>query len=229
MKTIYSVLLALICTFSVSAQSFDQKDILKGIGGSSSESTESTESTGSEKSSSGLGDILGSVIGNVLGTSKLTPADLTGTWSYSAPAVAFKSDDLLKKAGGAAASATIESKLAPYYQRAGLDKMELTVNADSTFTMKFNRGSLSGTISQGDQDGFMKFQFKAMGKVNMGSLNAAVSKAGNQLSITFDVSKLMSLVNTIASISGNSTLKGANSLLQSYDGMQAGFRLKKSK
>lgn len=226
MKTIYSVLLALICTFSVSAQSFDLKDILKGIGGNSSEST---ESTGSEKSSSGLGDILGSVIGNVLGTSKLTPADLTGTWSYSAPAVAFKSDDLLKKAGGAAASATIESKLAPYYQRAGLDKMELTVNADSTFTMKFNRGSLSGTISQGDQDGFMKFQFKAMGKINMGGLNAAVSKAGNQLSITFDVSKLMSLVNTIASISGNSTLKGANSLLQSYDGMQAGFRLKKSK
>lgn len=223
MKTIYSVLLALICACTVSAQSFDLKDVLKGIGGSS----QSSESSESGKSGSGLGDVLGSVIGNVLGTSKITPADLTGTWNYSAPAVAFKSDDLLKKAGGAVASATIESKIAPYYKRAGLDNMVFTVNADSTFTMKFNRGSLSGTLAQSDQEGFMKFQFKAMGKMNVGSLNAAVTKAGNQLSITFDISKLMSLVNTIASISGNSTLKGANSLLQSYDGMQAGFRLKK--
>ncbi len=75
----------------------------------------------------------------------------------------------------------------------------------------------------------MTFNFKAMGKINVGSLNAAVSKAGNQLSVTFDISKLMSLVNSIASISGNSTLKGVNSLLQSYDGMQAGFRLQKAK
>ena len=225
MKTIYSLLFALVFACTASAQSsFDLKDLLKGIGGSSSDTT---STTGSSKSGSGLGDVLGSVIGNVLGTSKLTPADLTGTWNYSAPAVAFKSDDLLKKAGGAAASATIESKIAPYYKRAGLDKMVLTVNADSTFTMKFNRGSLSGTLSQGEP-GFMKFQFKAMGKMNMGSLNAAVTKAGNQLSITFDISKLMSLVNTIASISGNSTIKGVNSLLQSYDGMQAGFRMKKS-
>lgn len=97
MKTIYSVLLALICACTVSAQSFDLKDVLKGIGGSS----QSSESSESGKSGSGLGDVLGSVIGNVLGTSKITPADLTGTWNYSAPAVAFKSDDLLKKAGGA--------------------------------------------------------------------------------------------------------------------------------
>lgn len=224
MKTIYSLILAFLCTCTVSAQSFALKDILKGIGGKSGETTESTESG---NSGSGLGDVLGSVLGNVLGTSKLTPADLTGTWNYTAPAVTFKSDDLLKKAGGAAASATIENKIAPYYQRAGLDKLVLTVNADSTFTMKFNRGSLSGTLSQGEEAGFMKFQFKAMCKMNMGSLNAAVSKAGNQLSITFDVSKLMTLVNTISSISGNSTLKGVNSLLQSYDGLQAGFRLKK--
>lgn len=221
MKTIYSFLIALVCACSVSAQSFDLKNILKGLG--SADSTSSTESGGS-----GLGDAIGSILGNVLGSDKLTPADLTGTWNYSAPAVAFKSDDLLKKAGGAAASATIESKIAPYYKRAGLDKMVLTVNADSTFTMKFNRGSLSGSLTQGEP-GFMTFQFKAMGKLKVGSLNAAVSKAGNRLSITFDISKLMSLVNTIASVSGNSTLKGANSLLQSYDGMQAGFRLTKAK
>lgn len=221
MKTIYSFLIALICSLSVSAQSFDLGGLLKGLGGTNDTTTQSG------KSGSGLGDALGSILGNVLGTDKISPADIVGTWNYSAPAVTFKSDDLLKKAGGAAASATIEGKIAPYYTRAGLDKMVLTVNPDSTFTMKFRRGSLSGSLEQG-QPGFMTFNFKAMGKVKVGSLNAAVSKAGNQLSVTFDISKLMSLVNTIASISGNSTLKGANSLLQSYDGMQAGFRLKKT-
>lgn len=221
MKTIYSLLVALICACSVSAQSFDLKSILKGAG--SGNGTESSQS-----SAGGIGDVLGSVLGNVLGTSNLTPADLVGTWNYKSPAVAFESEDFLKKAGGAAASATIEGKIAPYYKRAGLDQLVLTVEADSTFTMKFKRGSVSGTLSAGE-NGYMTFNFKAMGKIPVGSYNAAVSKMSNQLTITFDISKLMALVNTIASISGNSTLQGANSLLQSYDGMQAGFRLTKTK
>lgn len=169
---------------------------------------------------------VGSVVSNLLGTGKLTPADLQGTWNYSSPAVSFKSDNLLKKAGGAAASAAVEGKLKPYYAKAGLDKMVLTVQADSAFTMKFKRGSLSGTISTSTTEGMMTFHFKAA-KINIGSMDAAVSKAGNNLTVTFDVSKLMTLVNTIAKVSGNSTLKGLNSMLQSYDGIQAGFRLSK--
>ena len=49
------------------------------------------------------------------------------------------------------------------------------------------------------------------------------------VTITFDISKLMKLINTAAKISGNSTISGLNKLLQSYDGMQAGFRLLKGK
>ena len=169
---------------------------------------------------------VGAVVSNLLGTNKLTPADLQGSWAYSSPAVTFKSDNLLKKAGGAAASATVVSKLKPYYAKAGLDKMILTVKADSTFTMQLKRGSLSGTISTSATEGMMTFNFKAA-KISIGSLDAAVSKAGNNLTVTFDVSKLMTLVNTIASVSGNSTIKGLNTMLQSYDGIQAGFQLTK--
>lgn len=169
---------------------------------------------------------VGAVVSNLLGTNKLTPADLQGSWAYSSPAVTFKSDNLLKKAGGAAASATVVSKLKPYYAKAGLDKMILTVKADSTFTMQLKRGSLSGTISTSATGGMMTFNFKAA-KISIGSLDAAVSKAGNNLTVTFDVSKLMTLVNTIASVSGNSTIKGLNTMLQSYDGIQAGFQLTK--
>lgn len=219
MKILVSLLLSAVCVCNMSAQTLDDlKNLLKGSGNKTEQTSDS---------SSSLGGTLGSILGNVLGNDKITPADLVGSWKYSAPAVTFKSDNMLKKAGGAAASATIENKLKPYYQRAGVDRIVLTVNNDSTFVMKLAKGSLSGTLAQGEP-GFMQFKFKAMKKINLGTLNGAVSKVGNQISVTFDISKLMTLVNRIASISGNSTLKGVNSMLQSYDGMQAGFRMTKT-
>ena len=61
-------------------------------------------------------------------------------------------------------------------------------------------------------------------------MDASVSKLkGNKLQLTFDVSKLMKIVNAVASISGSSTIQGLNKLLQSYDGLEAGFELKKTK
>ena len=175
----------------------------------------------------GKGSSIGSAVSNLLGNSKLTPADLVGTWEYSSPAVSFKSENLLKKAGGAAASVAVEDKLKPYYSKAGLDKMVLTVNADSTFTMKLARGSLSGSLTTSTQEGMMTFKFKAL-KINIGSMDAAVTKAGNNLTVTFDVSKLMSLVNAAAKISGSNAVKGLNTMLQSYDGVMAGFRMVKT-
>ena len=57
---------------------------------------------------------------------------------------------------------------------------------------------------------------------------AYISKAGNTVDITFDVSKLIVLVDKIATFSGNSTLTGISKLLNSYDGLCAGFTLRKS-
>lgn len=222
-KFIFTLLFGLAVSSMSAQSSFSLKDLLKGV----------SDSTSSSSSGSSLGDILGigtvgSLVSNILGNDKISPADIVGTWNYSAPAVSFKSDNLLKKAGGAAAAATVENKLAPYYKTAGFDKMVLTVEPDSTFTMKLARGSLSGELTKSDQDGFMTFHFKAL-KMNIGTMDAAVSKAGNTVTITFDISKLMKLINTAAKISGNSTISGLNKLLQSYDGMQAGFRLLKGK
>ena len=122
MKLLVALLLAVVCTYNMSAQSLDDlKNLLKG-------SMKNTEQ--SSEGSSSLGGTLGSILGNVLGNDKITPADLVGSWKYSAPAVTFKSDNMLKKAGGAAASATIENKLKPYYTRAGVDHIVLTVNND---------------------------------------------------------------------------------------------------
>lgn len=224
MRKILTLLLLIVATGCMTATPFDLKDLLnKGVAADSARTSSSPADTSSDKSLGGLGSLLG----NILGTGKIEVKDLVGTWDYSSPAVTFKSDNLLKKAGGAAASTVIEQKLKEYYKKAGIEGMTLTVEADSTFTMKLKRITVSGTIEK-TADGNFRFNFKIGKKIPIGSMAAYISKAGNTVDITFDVSKLIVLVDKIAAFSGNSTLTGISKLLNSYDGLCAGFTLKKS-
>jgi len=208
---------------TVSAQSLS--DLLKGLGGQG-QST-STEDTSAQKN--GLGDILSGVAGALgLGNSKAGIEQLAGTWSYTGPAVSFKSDNLLLKAGGAAAAATVEKKLEPYYKTAGLTNLVITINNDSTFTFKGRRATLSGTIDRNDEAGTYQFHFKAFKKINIGSMEAFVKLTGNDMELTFDVTRLMTLMQRISALSSSTTLKGASALLEQYDGMTAGFDLKRT-
>ena len=215
MKKFYLILLGFVASsmMSVSANP-DIKDLLKGLGGSGSNS-----------------DIvggIGSVLNGVLSSSKISVKDVVGTWGYVDPAVEFKSENLLKKAGGAAASSAIVSKIKPYYEKAGVKNMQFVVNEDATFTLAIGKTKMSGTITEGSSDGQFIFNFKALGKINLGKITAYMSKnISGELTLTFDASKLISLVNTISSITSNSTIQGVSSLLNSYDGLTVGFLLKK--
>ena len=64
-------------------------------------------------------------IGNLLGTSSVSAADLVGTWNYSQPAVAFESKNVLTNVGTAAASSAIEKKLATYLTKYNSFKMNV--------------------------------------------------------------------------------------------------------
>ncbi len=179
-------------------------------------------------SAQGLGDVLSGLANKFgVGSSSLTIEKLRGTWNYSGPAVSFKSDNLLLKAGGAAAASQVESKLEPYYRTAGLTSLVLTVNADSTFTFKAKMANLSGTITKNDKTGNFVFHFKALKKVNVGSMEAYIVLNGSKMELTFDVSKLMTLIEKAGKITGNSSVKTLSNLLNKYDGMTAGFELKK--
>ena len=63
------------------------------------------------------GDDISNVLGNIISKDSLTIKDLSGEWKTTGPAVVFKSDEILGKAGGAAASATAEKKLKPYQMK----------------------------------------------------------------------------------------------------------------
>lgn len=221
--------MALCGSQSMQAQSLG--DLLKGLGQGGKETADSTSPAPASQGdkASGLGQILSSVAGALgLGSNDASIDKLSGVWKYAAPAVAFKSDNFLLKAGGAAAAAQLEKQLEPYYTRAGLTGLELTINTDSTFTFKVKRASLPGTIEYNAQGGNYVFKFKALGKVTLTSMDAYIQLTGSKMELTFDVSKLMTLVDRVSAVTGNSTLKGASAMLQQYDGMTAGFELNRT-
>lgn len=219
---IIAVAALLMAAPSVNA-SPDITDLLKGAagalkGGGDGEGSGSTTLSG-----------LKGMVEGLISKSNLTEADLVGNYKYSAPAVAFKSDNLLQKAGGAAAAGVITEKLAPYYAKAGITGLKATFNDDKTFKFQVKRVTLSGTFEKdpASETGDFIFSFKAAGKIPVGKFKAHVEKVGTKLTVTFDASKLITLVNTIANISGQSTLKSVATLLNSYEGLNCGFELSK--
>ena len=189
---------------------------------------DSTDSTST--STSPLGDLLGGVAGALgLGQKDLSIENLTGTWNYSAPAVNFKSDNLLLKAGGAAASARVEDKLLPYYKKSGLTNLVLTIAPDSTFTMKARRITAKGHLTYNLESGAMIFHFQAFKSINLGDMEGYIRLSGNdKMELTFDVSRLMTLLEKVGNLTGNSSIRAVSGLLNQYDGITAGFDLKKT-
>ena len=172
-------------------------------------------------------DALKGAIGAIVGGSGTSSVIAEGTWTYSGPAVSFKSDNALQNLGGAAAGTALEAKIKPYYDKAGLQGMTFTVGADSTFVMKVKKLSFKGTIVYG-APGECTLQMSGLGKIAGGNFKAQWQVVGNSLSLTFDVSRLVDLVSKIAAVSGQSTLSTLATLLESYDGVYAGFRFSKS-
>ena len=202
MKLFFAALMALVACSSASA--FDWKQLGSALGNSS----------------------IGNIVNNVISSDSITVAQITGAWSYSGPAVSFQSDDLLKKAGGAAVASTVESKLAPYYQRAGLEGLKMTFDGKGNVTLVFKSGrTLNGTVAQGEKAGQLVFNFSRLGS-NFGNITDYVT-LGTDLSILMDVSKLRDLVAAVAKYTKNSSAETASSLLNQYKGIYAGIKLSK--
>lgn len=175
---------------------------------------------------SGGESTIGNVLGNIVATDNVELSQLIGTWNYSSPAVGFQSDDILKKVGGSAVSAKIENDLKKYYAKVGFDNVQLSIAEDASFVMKTKYATLKGDIEKGE-NGIFVFNFKAFGRVKLGSLKAYTTLSGNTLSLTFDIKKLVELAKKVSKYTNVSTIQSIISLVDSYEGITAGFKLKK--
>lgn len=150
--------------------------------------------------------------------------DMTGTWNYQGSAVEFESDNLLMKAGGAAAATMAENKLDEQLSKIGIKEgqMSFTFNADSTFTSTVGKKKLSGTYSYNASTKQVDLKY-----LKLLNLHAKVNCTSNSLELLFKSDKLLKLMAFIGSKSNSTALKTVSSLADNYDGMMLGFQLEK--
>lgn len=190
---------------------------------------------GSARAQFSLGDLLNSsTVDKVVGAltnkdASLMVADLAGTWRYSAPGCKFESDDLLKSAGGEVVASSLKSKLATYYEKAGITSSRVSFSfADSTMVMTYGSAKLNGYVVKDEPSGKFVVTFTLIGgHIPVMVMDADITKSGNTMEILFDVEKLINVMVTIASKTQSSTLQSIGNLLSSYDGVLMGFELTK--
>ena len=162
-------------------------------------------------------------ISSVIGLDKVSAQGLIGSWKYSAPGCAFTSENLLAKAGGEVAAAKIEEKLLPYYQKVNISASNtyITFNQDGTFSSKIAGTSFSGTYTFDEANQQIKLKGMLL------SINCYTKREVNGISILFEAKKLLSVLQTMAALSGRSDLQTIGELSKQYDGVRVGFDMKK--
>lgn len=179
----------------------------------------STGSTGST-----TGNIINGILNNVIGSGTFKQADLCAhTWKYSKPGCAFTSENLLAKAGGEIAATKIEEQLSTYYKKAGFSSSNtyFKFNEDGSFESKIDGKSWKGTYTFDESTHAIKMKGLLL------SISGFATKTTNGVSILFESKKLLTLVQTLTALSGNSTLSAIGNVTKSYDGVRVGFEMTK--
>ena len=158
-------------------------------------------------------------IASVIGLDKVSAANLIGSWSYRGPGCAFMSENLLAKAGGEVAAAQIEQKLLPYYQQVNISASNtfITFNQDGTFSSKIAGTPFSGTFTFDEASQQIKLKGLLL------SVNCYAKKEINGISILFEAKKLLTVLQTMAALSGNANLQTVGELSKQYEGVRVGF------
>lgn len=169
------------------------------------------------------GDALGNILGSVIGMDKMTEDAIVGTWHYSQPGVAFTSDKLLAQAGGEVVASQIKQKLSSYYSTVGIknNNTYFQFNADHTFTGKLVGKSVNGQWSYDEKASAITM------KTLLFTLTPNVKRSTSGMSLLFESKKLLTVLQTVAAASGNTTMQSIGTLSTNYSGVRLGFDMSK--
>ena len=169
--------------------------------------------------------IIGSVLGQFYDTT--TKKSLVGDWTYAEPAIQFETQSFLYKAGGVVASQTVADNIAPYFNILGFKQGNLSISLreDNTCTYTLGGKTYQGTYDYDDENK------KITLKTPLFPLPAAyISVAEDQMALTFDSSKILTLIQALGLVSKDQTpVSAVSTLASSYDGMKTGFTFVKVK
>ena len=193
---------------------------MANIAGGAATGTQSSTNTTSSNSTLGA---LGNILSSVIGLDKITQESLIGTWKYNGPGCAFTSENMLAKAGGEIAASKIEEKLSAQYSKLGLSESNTYIQfkEDGTFAASIKGKAWNGSYT------FDETQSQIQLKGLLLNMTGYVKKETNGISVLFESKKLLSLVQTLSSLSGSSQLSTIGEISKNYDGVRIGFDLKK--
>jgi hypothetical protein len=190
--------------------------------------------TSNEASAQSIKDIFNSstvknAITSITGGKTLSVESLVGTWTYTAPAVALESDDVLSNVAGSVATTQMEKKLQTYCTKAGMIQgvSKFTFNKDSTFTSEMKGKTLKGLYSFDAKNKTVSLSYGQIGRYKMNTLVANAVLTDNQLKLVFNSTKVLNFLSTVAKYSSNTTLQTISQLSKQYKGMKMGFEFKK--
>lgn len=189
-----------------------------GVNGGSQMGGTTTNNSGSSIGSNALGGLLDLVVGSV----KLSQADIIGKWSYVEPACAFTSENLLAKAGGSVAAKTVNEKLLPVYKSLHISSgnTRLTFNENGQFTGKIGGFPMSGTYTFDAANGLVKMK-------SLTTFTAHLTRSTQGMNFTFESKKILTLLQTVSALSGNTTLSTIGDISKQFSGVRLGFAMKK--
>ena len=119
-------------------------------------------------------------------------------------------------------AAQIKSKLASTYQGIGVksSNTSVTFNQDGTFSAKFAGTGMSGNYTFDEATSKVTMQGMLL------TINAYIKRNSNGIALLFESSKLLSLLQAVSALSGNSTIQTVGELSKNYDGLRLGFDFK---
>ena len=163
--------------------------------------------------------VLGNVLGSVLGLNKITQENLVGTWRYAGPGCAFTSDNLLAKAGGEVAAQKVKAQLQSHYSSLGLNSSNtyISFKEDKTFSGKVDGKTLSGTYTLDVNTGQITL------KTLLLTMNGYVNLNTTGMSLLFESQKLLTILQGLGALSGNTTMSAVGELSKNYKGVRIGF------
>ena len=168
------------------------------------------------------GNTIADAISSVIGASTLTPEQLVGSWKYTGPGCAFTTENALAKAGGEVVAADIKQRLLPTYNRLGISSAntQVTFNKDKTFTATILGKNINGQYTYDEKTRKITMQGLLL------NINCYAKRNSNGIALLFEAKKLLTLFQTFAAMSGDTTLGSVGDISKNYDGVRIGFDMK---
>ena len=133
------------------------------------------------------GEAAANVVGNLLGTSKVSEKSMVGTWSYNQPCVAFESENVLATVGSSMVSTKVEKTMQNGLTKVGFTsgKVVMTFKEDKTGIIKYNGKAVD--VNWAVDGANLKLSFPLLNKGV--TMNAKMS--GSELQLAMKSDKLL--------------------------------------